>query len=180
MESFLSTLLGAFIGVSLPFIIAAIIERNNFKKVLNNIFVQYETNSQHFNKRAEYVANEAEGSWEEYKKNSSRTLAMNFGSIIDCSDLLLGQYSKYLRPSEIFLVVQDKQNIAILLNTLINSNYEKASDLRYVMNALADFLVRRTWTLFVIAKKEDLQFSSEKYNLLIERIGKMKNKRITT
>lgn len=179
MESFLSTLLGAFLGVSLPFIIGAIIERNNFKKVLNNVFVQYETNRQLFNKRAEHVLQEAEASWEQYRKDCSKTLSMNFSSIVDCSDLLLGQYSKYLRPSDIFLVVQDKQNTSISLNTLINSNYEKPADIRYVMNALAEFLIRRTWTLFVIAKKKDMQFSAEKYNLLIEKIGKMKNKKIT-
>lgn len=179
MGSFLSTLLGAFLGVSLPFVISAILERINFKKMLNTIFVQYETYNQNFSVRAAYVVKEADQSWQDYQKNCRNTLAMNFGSVVDCSDLLLNQYSKFLRSSDAFHLIQDKQNTATVLNTLINSNYEKANDLNSVLTSFGEFLVRRTWTLFTIAKKEDLSFSREKYNSLIMRIGKMKNKKLT-
>jgi hypothetical protein len=96
MESFLSTLLGAFLGVSLPFVISAIIERINFKKFLNTVFVQYETYSQHCRVMASRIVGEAAGSWSKFQKESRKTLTMNFESSVDCSDLLLAQYSKFL------------------------------------------------------------------------------------
>jgi hypothetical protein len=179
MESFLSTLLGAFLGVSLPFVISAIIERINFKKMLNTVFVQYETHSQHCRVMASRIVGEATASWSKFQKKSRKTLTMNFESIVDCSDLLLAQYSKFLRPSDSFAIIQDRQNTAIVLRTLLDAEYESANDLNATLATFNEFLLRRTWTLLNIAKRRDLSFSSAKYNLLIEQIGKMKNKRLT-
>lgn len=122
---------------------------------------------------------EANQSWDNFQNNCRRTLKLNFSSPVDCSDLLLDQYSKYMRASDSFHLIQDKQNIATILETLVNSNYKNPNELTTMLNTFDEFTIRRTWTLFCIAKKKDLQFSKKKYNFLIKTIEEMKNKKMT-
>ncbi len=180
MEIFIPALSGTLLGVSLPFIIRAISDKINFQKLINTLFIQYDAYNQHIKLRSVYVLNEANRSWSTFLTDSRETLLKNFDMLIDCSELLLNQYSKYLRAVDIFHLIKDKQNITIFHNTLINSNYQMLNDLQSTLNNYQESLIKRTWTLYCIAKRKDISFSIDKYNLLTQHIYKFETLRITS
>jgi len=176
--TFFSTLIGAFLGVLLPFIINEIIEKKNFIKLLNSIFIRYEALNQDFRGKKNFLEDEVLGLDNKINENYKELLSVNFPVTGDCSFLLIDKYYKYLRPEDVFHLIQDSQNMQVLHKSLLSSTFNSMNDFTKSINAFIEFAVRRTWTVFLIARGIDIVFSIENYNRLIEEINNSKHKTI--
>lgn len=176
MESFLPTLVGAFLGVSLPFVIRAVLDRRSFMKTLNSLFVHHETQTQGYIGKSKLVLTEAAKSWSSFGKNMHQTISKNFEPPVDHSELLLSAYSRYLREIDVFLLAQNKQNALFLYKNLTESNFEELQVLSTVIETLIELCQRKAWAIFMIAKRKNLPFSIDNYNELVRQLNMKKQK----
>lgn len=174
MESFLPTLVGAFVGISLPFIIRAILDRRSYLRTLNSFFAHHETQTQHYVASAKYVLAEASRSWVSFQKQIHNIVRKNFVPPLDHSELLISSYSKYLRQSDVFRLEQNRQNAIFLYKNLTESDFENVQDLSTAIETLIEFSRRKAWTIFMIAKRKDLPFSVTNYEALVQQLNSQK------
>ena len=179
MEAFLSTLVGAFLGVSLPFVIRAILDRRSFLRTLNSLFVHHETQTQHYVASAKYVLSEATRSWPAFQKQMHPMLTRNFVPPIDHTEMLISNYSRYLRQSDVFQLEQNRQNTIFLFKNLVEGEFVSLQDLSTAVETLIEFSRRKAWTLFLMAKKKDLPFTAPNFEALVHALNSLgANKRL--
>jgi hypothetical protein len=178
IEVFLSTLLGAFLGVSLPFLIADLRARRAFETALDAIFAESEAYVQGVRARRNFLMQDAQRSWSQFKAQQSRMVANNVRDPTDIAGVLISQYAQYLRPADVFLLRQSQENLAVLLSGLRSFEFASPANLDERLDALIENAARRSWLIWNVATRSDHKFSQSSYNELIQALNAVPSKRL--
>ena len=179
MEPFLPTLLGAFAGISVPFVISAILNWAAYRRALNAVFAFYETETQGYRARSLFLAQLLQGDPDIDVKKLQSIAVKNFQSSPDLASTLVSQYSRYVKSEDVFHLVQDRQNIEVLTDNLRADDITDSAGVSNVVEHIVEFAARRTFSVFRIAKRTRVEFSAERYNALISDLNRTRTKRVT-
>jgi len=181
METFLSTLLGTFLGVSLPFLIQDFRSRKAFFTALDAIFAESSAYFEGVRARRNYLLREASGSWSSVRSGQSPLIENNVLEPTDVADVLISQYAQYLRPSDVFLLRQAQENIVILVSGLRTASFRTENDLDEMLSGLIEHSARRSWILWrIVSRRDDAEFSQPAYNELIEALNASPERRLAS
>ena len=102
VEPFLPTLIGAFLGISIPAAIAALREWIGYRRALNAVFAHIESETQGYRARARYVRQQIDRNSQTSVENLRSVAAMSFGQPAETVSPWISQYSRFLRAEEVF------------------------------------------------------------------------------
>jgi len=179
VEPFLPTLIGAFLGISIPAVLVALREWIGYRRALNTVFAYIESETQGYRARARYVRQQVERDSQMSVEKLRSVAATNFGQSAETVAPWISQYSRFLRAEDVFHLVQDTQNVHVLLNNLQKAIFEDTQTLVVTLEQVVEFSARRAFDLFCIAKRTHIEFTTGRYNALIEALNSERKKRVT-
>jgi hypothetical protein len=178
IEAFLSTLLGAFLGVSLPFVIADFRAKHAFGTALDALFAESDAYFQGIRARRNYLIQEADRSWSQFEKSQAGLIASNVLEPTDIVEVLVSQYARFLRPADVFLLRQSQENLTILLRGVRSTTFKSRQDLDSMLGALIEHAARRSWLVWNVVSRADAAFTQAGYNQLIQALDATNAKRL--
>lgn len=176
MEPFLPTLLGAFLGISVPFVVSSILSWRRFRRATNVLFTYYQTETQGYQARSHFIAQQTAHNKSMTTIELHALANKNFHPSADLVSTFISQYSSYLKSEDVFYLSQDIQNMQILLHGLIHDEVVDPNALMNAINHVIEFSARRTFNLFRVSARVRAEFSVENYEILINELNRSQTK----
>lgn len=178
--TFLATLLGAFLGVAGPLAISARIEARNYRHALDAAFVQCEGYTQSVAALGGYVLNSLRQEPNRFRKLAPLLISQNFEVPEGVTPFLAGPYAKFVRPGNLFLLIQAEQNLRRLVRNLQTAAEADLGSLDNALDALREHAARLAWVVYNMSQETPTEFNIDSYNTLISILNSTKDRRISS
>ena len=177
MEAFFSTLLGAFLGVSCPFVIAHILERGRFKKTVNFLFIKTEL----FYEMLLAVDREFISRMNNKKEEERRSLLVtNLGDHFEATQFIPVNQWKFIKLERQFGVMSSDHNVRVAMSSLLTGSFKVDTEIKAALNTLILAAAMSMWEILLLTEKKELnvKFDRPKFLEMIDALNAMDNKDI--
>lgn len=178
--SFSSTMLGAFLGVYVPYKIQQHTENNNFKKFVNSSFIKasiYQTSLLNLSK----MIDQGIISDKHDAVRVRNTCELNIHGLTDFSELIPDVYYKYINPTMQMALGVNELNISTIHKQLLSGDIRNFEQLKKSIGLLLELSSKRMWIMYHFSKSNSTSsdvnsFNQDAFNSFMSLYNKDKSK----
>jgi len=175
LEAFIATLLGAFLGVSCPFIIAYFIEKRSYRKNVNLVFIKCNM----FYSMLLNVNKVVLPRMQKMNEVERRLLLItNIGNYIDIAQLIPQNQWKFIKQNNQYNLLLSEQNVRVTMSNLLEGSLKTSEEIQSALGILIEASARRIWAIFLLSnrRKLDMEFEKTTFLKMIGSLNDVDNK----